>query len=390
MALLAIIFMDLLAGMEFDLFVPSFPELQSQFNLSPSLVEALLSVNFVGYCLSLFFVGVLADRYGRKPIILLGLVIFIVGSILCLLPSSYIFLLIGRFLQGVGIAAPAILSFLIIADSYPLKKQQHLMAILNGIMNASIGIAPVIGSYLTLYFHWQGNFVALLFLGLLTLGMTLFFIPHTKLPEKKEHHSLFGYGSLFQSKPFMFLSMHIILMIVPYWIFVGIAPLLYMEDLGVSLSSFGYYQGSLALVFGLGSICFGFLINRYNPKKLLLLSNQIFLFSLGSIALVTFLNSSNALLLTLAFLPFVIGQIIPSIVLYPLCVNYIPEAKGRISALLQGSRLILSAISLQLAGYYYQGSFLSTGIILIGFISLVVLTLFLVLKNKHLQQLFLS
>ncbi|MBY0545595.1 MAG: MFS transporter [Gammaproteobacteria bacterium] len=62
--------MGILAGMEFDLFVPSFPTLQHQFGLSPFLVEALLSVNFVGYCLSLFFVGGLADRYGRKPIIL--------------------------------------------------------------------------------------------------------------------------------------------------------------------------------------------------------------------------------------------------------------------------------------------------------------------------------
>lgn len=97
MVLATVIFMDLLAGMEFDLFVPSFPELQNQFSLSPFWVEALLSVNFVGYCLSLFLVGGLADRYGRKPIILLGLLTFIIGSILCLWAPSYAFLLAGRF-----------------------------------------------------------------------------------------------------------------------------------------------------------------------------------------------------------------------------------------------------------------------------------------------------
>lgn len=69
MVIVTVILMDLLAGAEFDLFVSSFPELQSQFSLSPFWVEALLSVNFSGYCLSLFFVGGLADRYGRKPII---------------------------------------------------------------------------------------------------------------------------------------------------------------------------------------------------------------------------------------------------------------------------------------------------------------------------------
>jgi len=98
MVLATIILMDILSGMEFDLFVPSFPELQSYFSLSPFWVETLLSVNFAGYCLSLFFVGGLADHYGRKPIILLGLMTFIIGSILCLWASSYQFLLVGRFL----------------------------------------------------------------------------------------------------------------------------------------------------------------------------------------------------------------------------------------------------------------------------------------------------
>lgn len=61
MVLATIILMDLLVGMEFDLFVPSFPELQKHFTLTPFWVEALLSVNFLGYCISLFFVGALAD-----------------------------------------------------------------------------------------------------------------------------------------------------------------------------------------------------------------------------------------------------------------------------------------------------------------------------------------
>src|ERR1700678_2813784 len=92
--LTTVIFMGLLAGTEFDLFVPSFPELQSQFSLSSFWVEALLSVNFIGYCLSLFFVGSLADRYGRKPIILCGLITFIIGSIFCLETTYFNLLLI--------------------------------------------------------------------------------------------------------------------------------------------------------------------------------------------------------------------------------------------------------------------------------------------------------
>ncbi len=366
MLLIAVILMDLTAGMEFDLFVPSFPELQMQFHLSPFLVEALLSINFIGFCLSLFIVGSLADHYGRKPMIIIGLLTFITGSLCCLCNDSYRFLLIGRFLQGIGIAAPAILSFLIIADAYTLKQQQFFMAMLNGLMNASVAAAPVIGSYITLYFHWRGNFITLLILSLLTLLMVVLFIPTSSRPEIKEPMSWRGYIPLFQSKPMLLLMTFFIMNYVPYWIFVGMSPLLYMNDLQVNLTHFGYYQGTLALVCAIGSVAFGLIINAFDQKKILRVANIIFFFGLLSILWVTIQNNHNPLLITLAFIPFIIAQIIPGTLLYPLCLNFIPEAKGRVSAVLQGGRLIFCALSLQLAGFYYNGTFQNRGIINAG------------------------
>jgi DHA1 family bicyclomycin/chloramphenicol resistance-like MFS transporter len=297
-------------------------------------------------------------------------------------------LLIGRFLQGVGIAAPAILSFLIIADSYPIKQQQFLMAMLNGSMNVAAAIAPVIGSYIALYFHWTGNFIALLLLGLIALTMTLFFIPHTELPKDNETLSQSGYIAIFQSKPLMLLIVNILFIFVPYWIFVGISPLLYIKDLGVSLAHFGYYQGVFALVFALGSVIYGLLLRRYDydQKKTLAVSIQMFVVSLITIAWVTFLNNLNPLLITLAFLPFIIAQVIPSTILYPLSLNFMPQAKGRVSALIQGGRLIFAALGLQIAGYFYQGSFRNIGIILISFILIAVITLFFVIRNHELMN----
>jgi DHA1 family bicyclomycin/chloramphenicol resistance-like MFS transporter len=384
--------MDLLTGMEFDLFVPSFPELQSHFSLSPSWVEALLSANFIGYFVSLFFLGDLSDRYGRKSIILLGLLTFVTGSLLCLWPPSYEFLLLGRFLQGVGIAAPAILSFLIIADSYPLKEQQILMAMLNGSLNLAAGAAPVIGSFVTLYFHWQGNFAVLFIMGLIVLIMTMLFIPSHSPPQHDDEtlslRGLRGYIALFRSKSLVLLMVNLLFIFVPYWIFVGMSPLLYIKDLGVSLKHFGYYQGVLAVVFALGSILFGFVIKNifYDQRKILYFSAKILIISLIILLFTTFFNKSNALLITLAFLPFIIGQIIPSTILYPLCLNFLPHAKGRVSAIIQGGRLILTSIGLQIAGYIYTGTFRSIGIILLSFIFIGIVTLYYVINNRELMH----
>lgn len=382
MVLVTVILMDILGGAEMDLFVPSFSELQKYFNLTPFWTEALLSLNFIGFCGSLFLVGALADRYGRKPLIYSGLIIFILGSILCVGAPSYSFLLIGRFLQGVGVAAPATLCFLIIADSYPMDQQRSLMGILNGIVNVSVGAAPVIGSYITLYFQWRGNFIALLLLGIITLGMTIFFIPRPQLSATKTSLTLRGYLPLLQSKPLLLLMMNILFFSLTYWVFVGIAPILYMKDLGVSLLHFGYYQGSLAFVFSMGSIVVGLMIKRYNVKKMLLIGNWVCVVSLVSIGWLTWVDSCDPLLITLAFIPYSIAVSVPVVVIYPLCLDIMPHAKGKVSAMIQAIRLILTAACLQIAGYYYTGSFQNIGIIIFLFLLGGIITLFWILK-KH-------
>src|SRR3990167_128757 len=388
MILTAVILMDLLTGIEFDLFVPSFPQLQTHFSLTPFWVEALLSVNFIGYCISLFFVGGLADRYGRKPIILIGLITFVIGSILCLCEQSFDFLLIGRCLQGIGIAAPAILSFLINADTYPIKQQQFLMAMLNGSLNTAAAAAPVFGSYIALYFHWQGNFTALLILGLITLVITVFFIPSYKLPTHKEVILPQKYIQLIQSRPLMLLITTLLFIFVPYWIFVGMSPLLYIKDFGVSLQHFGYYQGVLALIFAIGSILYGFIIknSNHNLKNMLSITLWIFIVSIIMLVALIISNSENPVWITFAIIVFVIGQIIPSTLLYPICLNFIPQAKGRASAILQGGRLIVTAIGLQIAGFFYVGSFQNIGIIISSFILIAVIMLFFVIRNRQLMS----
>jgi DHA1 family bicyclomycin/chloramphenicol resistance-like MFS transporter len=104
MTFITVIIIEILAGAEIDIFVPSFPELQRVFGLSPFMVELTLFVNLIAHCLTSLLVGNLGDRYGHKPLIILGLIIFIAGSILCSFTNIYWVLLFGRFLQGVGIS----------------------------------------------------------------------------------------------------------------------------------------------------------------------------------------------------------------------------------------------------------------------------------------------
>ncbi len=379
------VIMDLLVGMEFDLFVPSFPLLQHSFHLSASEVEALLSVNFLGYCLGIPFVGTLSDRQGRKRLILWGLGLFILGSLLCVFGKNYGMLLSGRFLQGLGISAPGILSFLIIADKFSLKKQQTLMGLLNASMNLACGLAPVLGSALTLYFGWKGNFTSLLILGILSLIMVFFALKEEPRPSTPSSPVWKDYQKMFSSKPLLLLMAYIVAMVVPYWIFVGMSPLLYMKELGVSLSHFGYYQGIQAFSFAVGSLLFGLITHRVSHRKFLIYSNIFAGLSLILLLSLALFKVQSASWLTFGLLLFVIGQIVPSSILYTLSLNIIPEVKGSVSGFTQGARLVLSALSLQLAAWAYDGTFFSTGLIMSGFMLLSVVGLIAVLRHPGIR-----
>ncbi len=119
--------------------------------------------------------------------------------------------------------------------------------------------------------------------------------------------------------------------------------------------------------------------------EMLSLANKLYLISFATLAAVTFWDNHNALMITLAFLPFIIIGVIPSNLLGPLCVNFMPQAKAKVSAVLQGARLLFASLSLQIAGYFYQGSFRNIGIIILTFILLMIITQFFVLRNRELM-----
>jgi DHA1 family bicyclomycin/chloramphenicol resistance-like MFS transporter len=134
-----------------------------------------------------------------------------------------------------------------------------------------------------------------------------------------------------------------------------------MEDLGVSLKEFGLYQGAIAAVFAIGSLTSSYFIKRFGQYKCMIVAKYLviifFSFTLG---LVIF-NIKNPIFITISMLFQAIGMVYPINILWPLAVNSVKDAKGRIGALLVSFRLIISSIAISIASYYYNGTFLTIG-----------------------------
>lgn len=366
MLLFTVIIIDILAGAEVDLFVPSFPELQKIFHLSPFLIQFMLSGNLVFYCLCSLFAGALGDRYNRRSVMLISLSVLLLGSILCVTAVYYPMLLVGRILQGIGMAGPAALAFPIALEYFSAQKQAAIVGILNGIANLSMAFAPVVGSYINLFFGWRGNFIVLLAMSAFCLVMSYFVLPNRQ-GNPAVSLSLKAYWPLLCSVKMQFFTAFFCFLASTYWVFIGMAPILYMHDLGVSLKEFGYYQGVLAATFGLISLVspkfftwFGKANCFYTGIALCIVSG------LCAVGIICF-NISQPLLITTVVVFMSIAAAVPVAILFPQALAVLEHSGGRASALMLASRLILTALTLIVVSYFYNGTFFPIGLAMVIF-----------------------
>ncbi|MBA3582279.1 MAG: multidrug effflux MFS transporter [Gammaproteobacteria bacterium] len=162
-----------------DLYLATIPQIVEAFNSTPAMGQLTLSIYMFGFAFGQLAMGPLSDWRGRKPILLLGLYIYLVGSFACLFAVSMPMLLLGRLIQGLGASAAPALARAIVADLYEGREAAKVLSYLTSAMALIPAIAPVIGSTLLLWFDWRSNFAALLLFCVLVIIGTSLFIPET-------------------------------------------------------------------------------------------------------------------------------------------------------------------------------------------------------------------
>jgi DHA1 family bicyclomycin/chloramphenicol resistance-like MFS transporter len=178
--------------------------------------------------------------------------------------------------------------------------------------------------------------------------------------------SLKEYKIVFQNPKTRYSILTCVFFILGYWVFIAISPILYMEGLGVDLKHFGFYQGAIAGVFSIGSFLSPLFLRMFDQEKCFKVS--VWLNALCSVGILLLVvgQSQSPLLITVLMVIDSLTMVLPMVIFFPLILNIIPEAKGRISASITGGRLIGSAFFVQFAGYFYNGTFGSIGLILVG------------------------
>jgi len=167
-----------------DMYLPAFAAMQEDLQTPAAAISASLSLFLAGFAFAQLLWGPLSDRFGRKPVLLLGLAIFAVGCLGMLWVRDAAWLLALRFIQAVGVCAAAVTWQALVTDYYPASRTNRIFATIMPPVGLSPALAPLLGSWILAHFDWQAIF-ATLFAITLVLMLPAFGL---KPAHKKETH----------------------------------------------------------------------------------------------------------------------------------------------------------------------------------------------------------
>lgn len=179
----------LVGPLSIHIFLPLIPAVKSALEISSGTAQLMFSASLFAMSVTTLFWGAMSDRIGRRPILLLGLFLFLGGTLICVSANSAWLLLLGRLVQAVGAGAGAALVRTIARDAYGPEQLVKIIAYLTMFYTMGPMFAPIIGGGLTDVFGWRSAFVfSLLFGALITTGV-YFFIWETLAPEDRNSES---------------------------------------------------------------------------------------------------------------------------------------------------------------------------------------------------------
>lgn len=240
-----------------DMYLPTIPSMMKEFHTTPSMTQMGISMAMIGMGIGSVLWGSASDRYGRKPILIVSLIIFVLATAISLLSKNITFFIICRLFQGLGAGGAMVLSTSIPADVYMGRQLAKLMAIIGAVNGVAPALGPVVGGMMTDWVGWRGIFVLLLIIGVVMTFWTTHYTetlpPARRLQTTGIKGYVKAYKSLFANGRFMLYVTIKAVAIGLLYAYISSAPFIMQTHYGFSAMTFGLIFGGNALAMGVGS-----------------------------------------------------------------------------------------------------------------------------------------
>jgi DHA1 family bicyclomycin/chloramphenicol resistance-like MFS transporter len=261
-----------IVALSIDAVLPALPQIGEHLGTHEAVDnQKLITMIFLGLGIGQLIFGPLSDSFGRKPIVYVGFLIFIVASIICLTTKSFEMMLFGRILQGVGLACPRTMTIAMIRDSYSGDYMAKIISIVVMVFILVPVIAPTLGQFLMNAYNWQSIFGVTLGFGVLVMLWFWLRQPETLKPKFKISYRLSlyatGTAAFFQIKPSVVYTLLSGLITGSFMVYLSASQQIFETQYGLG-EEFPYIFASLAISVGFATFLNSRLVVRFGMMKL--------------------------------------------------------------------------------------------------------------------------
>jgi MFS transporter, DHA1 family, multidrug resistance protein len=257
--------------------IPALPATARALDMSISTAQLTITLYLIGLAAGQLLYGPISDRFGRRPVLLAGLLLFTVASIATALASNAAILIGARILQSLGGCAGLVLGRAAVRDAAAPDKAAGQLALLGLVLAMIPAIAPALGGYVTAYVSWRGSYVLLAVIGGLTLLGCALLMPETLAPQAAAPHRsmLTAYGRFLRSRGFLGYAVGGACSTTAFYGFMSASPFIFERQLHQPTERIGIYYLFMMLGVALGSALANRMAHRLSLLTALRIANGL-------------------------------------------------------------------------------------------------------------------
>jgi DHA1 family bicyclomycin/chloramphenicol resistance-like MFS transporter len=272
--LLLLVAMTGVAPISLYMLVPALPELATMFGRDISIAQMTVSLYMVGIACSQIIMGPLSDRFGRRPVLLVGLGLMVVASVGCIFAETLPQLIAARFLQALGGATGMVVSRAIIRDLYSRERISSMISLVIAVMMIAQMLSPLTGGLLEGAFGWRSIFYVITAASVIIAAAIALALPETRRDRAPGSGFRGDFGSLMTSRAFLGYMLCQVLASQIIFAFAGGGPYIVVMQMGRTGAEYGAWFATTGFAYLIGNLC----CVRFSPRHSL---ERLIWFGLG-------------------------------------------------------------------------------------------------------------